>query len=52
MAVDSEPHVLIIGAGITGLLIAHGLQNAGIKYTIFETEESGRWRSKECKLRC
>lgn len=43
----SEPHVLIIGAGVTGLLIAHGLQQAGMKYTLFETEEQTRWRAKE-----
>ncbi|KAI9807525.1 MAG: hypothetical protein M1825_005465 [Sarcosagium campestre] len=33
-------HVLIIGAGVTGLLIAHGLKKAGIKFTIFESEVS------------
>lgn len=42
-----EPHVLIIGAGVTGLAIAHGLQQAGIKYSIFEREEPGQLRSKE-----
>ena len=47
MAGTLEPHVLIVGAGITGLLIAHGLQKAGIQYTIFETEDAGRWRPKE-----
>lgn len=30
--------VLIIGAGICGLAIAHGLQQANIPYLIFETE--------------
>jgi 2-polyprenyl-6-methoxyphenol hydroxylase-like FAD-dependent oxidoreductase len=42
-----EPHVLIIGAGITGLLIAHGLKQAGVKYTILESEDAGRQRPKE-----
>lgn len=42
-----EPHVLIAGAGVTGLVIAHGLQKADVNYTLFETEEEGRWRSKE-----
>ena len=42
-----EPHILIVGAGITGLIIAHGLEKAGIKYTIFETEEPEKWRPKE-----
>jgi 2-polyprenyl-6-methoxyphenol hydroxylase-like FAD-dependent oxidoreductase len=40
-------HVLIIGAGITGLSIAHGLEKAGIPYTIFESEEFGQSRPKE-----
>ena len=47
MAGPAPCHVLIIGAGITGLVIAHGLHRAGIPYDIFETEEQGRWRSKE-----
>lgn len=44
-----ETHVLIIGAGMTGLSIAHGLDQAGIKYTIFDSEgrEDHRSRSKE-----
>ena len=47
MAEQQETHVLIIGAGISGLIIAHGLHKAGIKHTIFETEEAQRWRPKE-----
>lgn len=43
----ADPHVLIIGAGIVGLLIAHGLQKAGIRYTIFEAEAQGQLRTKE-----
>lgn len=39
--------VLIIGAGVTGLVIAHGLQQAGISYLIFESEESEERRPKE-----
>ena len=42
--------VLIVGAGITGLLIAQGLKKAGIKYVIFEAEEEGRgWEGEESK---
>ncbi|RDW56591.1 hypothetical protein BP5796_13056 [Coleophoma crateriformis] len=33
-------HVLIIGAGISGLLLAQGLKQAGIQFSIFETEPS------------
>ena len=47
MPESSNSHVLIIGGGVTGLLIAHGLQKADIQYTLFESEDEGRWRSKE-----
>lgn len=47
MAEAGQPHVLIIGAGLTGLLIAHGLNKAGIKYTIFEDEDYGAVRPRE-----
>ena len=43
----TEPHVLIIGAGMTGLCIAHGLDQAGINYTIFDAEDGVRARPKE-----
>ncbi|RDW88035.1 hypothetical protein BP6252_00067 [Coleophoma cylindrospora] len=33
-------HVLIIGAGISGLLLAQGLKQAGMRFSIFETEPS------------
>ncbi|KAK0102597.1 hypothetical protein ONS95_006206 [Cadophora gregata] len=47
----SEPlHVLIIGAGITGLLIAQGLKRAGIKYSIFDEEVSPEIRKREWTL--
>ncbi|KAK3691205.1 hypothetical protein LTR37_018793 [Vermiconidia calcicola] len=42
-----ETHILIIGAGVTGLVIAHALQQAGIRYTIFESEDAGKKRPKE-----
>ncbi|RFU28732.1 hypothetical protein B7463_g7610, partial [Scytalidium lignicola] len=41
-------HVLIVGAGVTGLLIAQGLNKAGISYSIFESEPtSTRPRARE-----
>ncbi|KAG4428032.1 hypothetical protein IFR05_016486 [Cadophora sp. M221] len=47
----SEPsHVIIIGAGITGLLIAQGLRAAGIKYTIFDDEATPEIRKREWTL--
>ncbi|RFU28012.1 hypothetical protein B7463_g8318, partial [Scytalidium lignicola] len=44
-------HVLIIGAGVTGLLIAHGLEQAGINFSIFESESSAsHYRPREWSL--
>ncbi|KAN0123025.1 FAD/NAD(P)-binding domain containing protein [Hyaloscypha variabilis] len=41
-------HVLIVGAGVTGLIIAQGLKKNGISYSIFESESTGsRPRSRE-----
>ncbi|WPH03436.1 Hypothetical protein R9X50_00631600 [Acrodontium crateriforme] len=39
--------VLIIGAGITGLLIAQGLEQAGIPYAVFESEDASATRRRE-----
>ncbi|KAF2716966.1 FAD/NAD(P)-binding domain-containing protein [Polychaeton citri CBS 116435] len=44
---DSKPHVLIVGAGITGLAIAQGLKKAGIPYSIFESEGADTFRPRE-----
>lgn len=35
---SSKPHVLIIGAGITGLLLAQALRKNGISYSIYERD--------------
>jgi 2-polyprenyl-6-methoxyphenol hydroxylase-like FAD-dependent oxidoreductase len=43
----SSQHVLIIGAGVCGLAIAHGLQQANIPFTIFESEEETTFRPRE-----
>jgi 2-polyprenyl-6-methoxyphenol hydroxylase-like FAD-dependent oxidoreductase len=40
--VNSRHPVLIIGAGITGLLIAQGLKKANINYKIFDVEPSAQ----------
>ncbi|RAL00109.1 FAD-dependent oxidoreductase [Aspergillus ibericus CBS 121593] len=40
-------HVLIIGAGITGLILAQSLKKCNIPYTIFEQETSLNYRSNE-----
>lgn len=40
-------HVLIIGAGITGVVLAQGLRKAGIPNTIYEAEEKATHRPRE-----
>ncbi|KAH8812897.1 hypothetical protein F5884DRAFT_786622 [Xylogone sp. PMI_703] len=48
---DTNLHVLIIGAGVTGLLVAHGLKQAGINFSIFESESSAsHYRPREWSL--
>ncbi|KAK3368611.1 hypothetical protein B0H63DRAFT_534902 [Podospora didyma] len=46
-----DAHVIVIGAalvtGITGLLTCQALKKAGIKYTVFEKEQSLNCRSNE-----
>ncbi|KAL7932551.1 hypothetical protein V8C35DRAFT_307400 [Trichoderma chlorosporum] len=36
MTTTTAPHVIIIGSGITGLLIAQGLKKRGISYAIYD----------------
>lgn len=49
--VETNIHVLIIGAGVTGLLIAHGLKQAGINFSIFESEPSAsHYRPREWSM--
>ncbi|KAF9885585.1 hypothetical protein FE257_012791 [Aspergillus nanangensis] len=40
-------HVIVIGAGITGLLLCQGLKKAGIRYSIYERDVSMNYRSNE-----
>ncbi|EAU31764.1 predicted protein [Aspergillus terreus NIH2624] len=42
-----ELHVIVIGAGITGLLICQALKKAGIRYSIFERDVALNYRSNE-----
>ncbi|RSL78963.1 hypothetical protein CEP51_007757 [Fusarium floridanum] len=44
---DKDLHVIIIGAGITGLIVAQGLKKLGIRYSIFEKEVCLNYRSNE-----
>ncbi|KAA6406834.1 MAG: hypothetical protein FRX48_09332 [Lasallia pustulata] len=40
-------HVLVIGAGITGLLLAQGLTKAGFRCSVFERETAAQYRPRE-----
>ncbi|KPM40015.1 hypothetical protein AK830_g6530 [Neonectria ditissima] len=44
---SKDLHVIIIGAGITGLIVGQGLKKLGIRYSIFEKEVSLNYRSNE-----
>ena len=50
MQATSQTHVLIIGAGITGLLVAQGLKQAGVSFDIFDTEDRDQWRFREWSM--
>ncbi|MCJ1417254.1 hypothetical protein MMC32_003596 [Xylographa parallela] len=47
---SDDLHVIIIGAGCTGLLVAHGLKKAGIKFSIFEAESLSDYRPREWSM--
>ena len=40
------PHVLIIGAGITGLVLAQALRNHGVRFTIYERDPDPSYRGR------
>ncbi|EXJ74668.1 uncharacterized protein A1O5_01361 [Cladophialophora psammophila CBS 110553] len=42
-----DMHVIVVGAGITGLLICQGLKKLGVRYSIFEKEVALNYRSNE-----
>ncbi|KAJ4377550.1 hypothetical protein N0V83_000375 [Neocucurbitaria cava] len=48
MAADDRKnlHVLIVGAGTSGLLIAQGLKQASIPFTIFESETTSTYQTR------
>ncbi|KAH8587040.1 monooxygenase [Bisporella sp. PMI_857] len=51
LPIENNMHVLIVGAGVTGLLIAHGLKQVGISFSIFESEPSAsHYRPREWSI--
>ncbi|KAL8687511.1 MAG: hypothetical protein Q9218_006337 [Villophora microphyllina] len=42
--------ILIIGAGCTGLSLAHGLKEAGIPYTVYERDEQNAARRRDWNM--
>lgn len=48
MSAKQEPsHVLVIGAGSTGLLIAQGLKKAGISYRVYERTDASTYEHRQ-----
>lgn len=45
--ISKDIHILIVGAGITGLVLAQAFKKAGIRYSIFEKEAHLNYRSNE-----
>ncbi|CAN9465768.1 unnamed protein product [Alternaria alternata] len=43
---NNDLHILIVGAGTSGLLIAQGLKKANISFSIFETETSTTYQTR------
>ncbi|WP_273452322.1 flavin-containing monooxygenase [Nevskia ramosa] len=45
LAPNRDFHVLIVGAGVSGMLLAHRFKQAGVDFTIYEknTEVGGTW---------
>lgn len=41
-----QPHILIIGAGITGLTLGQALKKHGIPFTLFERDPTVLYRSR------
>ena len=51
MASPSKQHVIIIGAGLSGLALAHGLKKHGVSFRIFEREAAYDHRSQGYRLK-
>ena len=47
----SEPHVLIIGAGLAGLALAQGLQKNGISFAVYERDSGASFRPQGYRIK-
>ena len=41
-----QPHILIIGAGVTGLVLAQALKKNSIRFTVFERDPNAFYRGR------
>jgi NADPH-dependent 2,4-dienoyl-CoA reductase/sulfur reductase-like enzyme len=46
MSTKSYPHVLVVGAGMSGLTLAHQLKTANISFSIFERDPTSDARTQ------
>lgn len=46
-----SPHILIIGGGISGLCLAHGLRKHGISFHIYEKDSTNDYRAQGYRIR-
>lgn len=44
-------HVIIVGAGLAGLALAHGLKKHGIDFTVFETDDNADARAQGYRIK-
>ena len=47
----SEPHVLIIGAGLAALALAQGLQKNGISFAVYERDSDASFRPQGYRIK-
>jgi len=51
MASSSSEHIIIIGAGFGGLLLAHGLRKHGFDFSVYERDSSPKARAQGYRIK-